>query len=219
MQQIQEQDHLVVYLVRHGRSAAHDSDKRQSPDSPLGEEGLKQARALAERMAKEKIDVVISSKWDRAFQTAEVVSKKIGIKLETIEGIHEKEQNPNLYGADLASEIHQRYMTEVKEFGDDLDWKFDGQGESLRDLIKRVVKFKSHLVSMHKHENVLVVSHGLFIRTFVILALLGDKYGDKTFYRIYTSLSCANTGISLLEFLPDKKHWELRYFNDHVHIK
>jgi broad specificity phosphatase PhoE len=219
MQQTEEQDHLIVYLVRHGRSTARDSDKRQSPDSPLGEEGLKQAKALAKRMAKEKIDVVISSKWDRAFQTAEIVSKKIGIKLETIEGVHEKEQNPNLYGADLASEVHQRYMDEVKKFGGDLDWKFDGQGESLRDLLKRAEKFKNHLISKHRRESVLVIGHGLFIRAFVILALLGDKYDDKTFYRVFTSLSCANTGISLLEFLPEKKHWELRYLNDHLHIR
>ncbi|HEX6976851.1 MAG TPA: histidine phosphatase family protein [Patescibacteria group bacterium] len=212
-------ENMEVYLVRHGKSADHEGDKRQSPDSPLGLEGIKQANALAQRMGKEKIDVVLSSKWDRARKTAQIVSKKIGKELETFEGIHEKEQNPSLYGANMNSDIQKKYIEEVEKFGSDLDWKFEGKGESIRDVIKRAASFKDHLISHHNNQNILVVTHGLFIRCFVILALLGEDYDDKVFSQIFRSISVANTSITLLEYVPDRKHWELRYLNDHLHIR
>lgn len=212
-------DHLNVFLIRHGESADHEGDKRQRPDSSLGDRGREQAKAVAERMLKEDIDVVFSSKLNRARETAEEISKKLGISVEIFEGIHEKEQNPDLYGADMASEVHQRYIAAVEKFGHDFDWKFDGKGESLNDLIKRANKFQEHLLKNHKKQNVLVVTHGLFIRAFVILSLLGDNFDEKTFYKIFTSISFANTGVTLLEYSSDRKHWELRYMNDHLHIR
>lgn len=210
---------MKIYLVRHGESEAHEGSKRQSPNSSLGAKGKKQAQAVAKRLKKEEIDVILTSKLNRAKETALAISKKLKVKLELFDGIHEKEQNPALYGADLASEVHQRYIQEVKKYGDDFDWKFDGEGESLRDLIERTSKFQRHLLKSHKNQNVLVVTHGLFIRAFVILALLGRKYEDSAFYGIFQSISTDNTGISLLEYDFDKKHWELRYLNDHLHIR
>lgn len=210
---------MKLYLVRHGKSNASENNKRQAPTSPLSEEGKKQALALAERMTKEEIDILISSKWDRAYQTAEAVSKKLNLKLETIEGIHEKEHHPDMYGVSLDNELFRKYWKEVEKKESNLDWKFGGRGESLRDLINRVEKFQKHLIENHKNQNVLVVTHGLFVRTFVILSLLQDKFNDEVFYKLFTSISIENTGITLLEYLPDRNHWELKFLNDHLHIK
>lgn len=208
-----------IFLVRHGKSNAHDGDRRQSPDSPLGGEGVRQAKALAERMTTENIDVIVSSRWDRAFQTAQLVSERLGLEVEVVDGIHEKEQSPKLYGSELTSEIHRRHATEVKKFGNNLDWKFDDEGESLRDLVGRVSRFRDYLIENHRNQNVLVVSHGLFIRTFIIASLLGEDYDDLTFYKIFTSISFDNTSVTLLEYDEKKTHWELKYLNDHSHIK
>ncbi len=210
---------MNLYLVRHGKTDAKENNRKQAPTSPLSEEGKKQALAVAERLAKEKIDVIISSKWDRAYQTAEAVANKLKLKLETIEGIHEKEHNPDIYGIDLDSILFKKYSEEVEKFENNLDWKFDGKGESIRDLINRAKKFQSYLIKKYKDENVLVVSHGQFIRAFVIFSLLGEDYNDKTFYKMYTSITTSNTGVSLFEYFPERKHWELIYLNDHLHIK
>lgn len=215
---LSQDDKLRLYLVRHGKSDAVENNKRQSPTSPLSEEGRKQATALSERMAKEKIDILISSKWDRAYQTAEAVSKKLSLKLETIEGIHEKEHHPDMYGVSLDSEIFRKYWEEVEKNEKNLDWKFGGKGESVRDLINRVEKFQKHLIEKHRNQSVLVVSHGLFIRTFVILSLLQGRVTDEVFYKLFTSISFENTGITLLEYSPERDHWELKYLNDHLHI-
>lgn len=210
---------MNLYLVRHGKTNAKENNRKQAPTSPLSDEGKKQASAVAERLTKEQIDVIISSKWDRAYQTAEAVAKKLEMKFETVEGIHEKEHNPDIYGVDLDSELFKRYSNEIENFDSDIDWKFDGIGESLRDLINRAKKFQGYLTKKYKDKNVLVVSHGQFIRAFVILSILGESYDDKTFYKIYTSMTISNTGISLFEYFPDRDHWELIYLNDHLHTR
>ncbi len=214
-----KQNKISVFLVRHGETLDHEGSKRQGPNSSLGTKGKEQAKSVSERLSKEKIDVILTSKLNRAIETTEEISKRLGINTEVFEGIHEKEQNPELYGADMASEIHQKYIEEVEKFGDDFDWKFEGKGESLRDLVKRAGEFQKHLIKSHNSQNVLVVTHGLFIRAFVVLALLGKDYDEKTFFRIFRSISFNNTGITLLEYNSEKNHWELRYMNDHLHIR
>ena len=211
---------MKVFLVRHAKTAVKEEPKvrRQAPESPLGKEGVKQAELLGNRLQREKIDLVFSSKWERAKQTAEQVAKKIGKKTELFEGIHEKVQHPDLSGADLSSEIHLQYVAEKERFGHDLDWKFRGQGESLREIIDRAIKFQHHIINNHLNQKVLVVSHGIFLECFVTVALLGENYDDDSFYKFARGLSFKNTGITLMEYELEKNRWQLRYLNDHLHL-
>jgi broad specificity phosphatase PhoE len=210
---------MNLYLVRHGKTGAKESNKQQTPTLHLSEEGRLQAIAVAKRLEKEKIDVVISSKWCRAFETAAIISKRIGLDTKTSEWIHEKKYNPCLYEVDLDSRLFMEYLSAAKKFEKDLDWRFDGAGESTRDLIVRVRKFQNYLIKNYINQNVLVVSHGLFIRAFIILAILGEKYDDDIFYQIYTSISINNAGVSYLDYSIDRNRWGLIYFNDHLHVE
>ncbi len=210
---------MNLYLVRHGKTDAKENNKKQDPTTPLSVEGIKQAEAVADRLLKEQVDVLISSKWDRAYQTAEFISKKLSLDLTTTEGIQEKEHNPIIYGVDRNSEVFKKFNEESETLGNNLDWKFEGKGESVRDLINRAIKFQKYLIDNYSDKNVLVVSHGQFIRAFTIISLLGLDYNDETFYKLYTSISPSNTGITHFEYDTERDHWELVYFNDHLHIR
>lgn len=212
---------MKVYLVRHAQSAEHEGQKRQSPNAVLGKNGLRQTELLAKRIIEEKenVDLIFSSKWERAKQTAENVARKLDQKVEYFEGIHEKHHSPSIYGLDVHGEAYCKYWEIIKKHASDLDWKYKGEGESLREVIQRAVNFKKHLLTHHLSQNILVFTHGIFIRCFITLCLLGDDYNDATFYKIFRSLSFQNTGITLLEYSPEKKHWEIIYLNDHRHLK
>jgi len=210
---------MKIYLIRHGESDAMDKSVRQTPDSPLGEKGFEQAGYVAKRFRNQEIDVVFSSTWVRAKQTAAGIAKALGKKLETFEGIHEKEQHPRLYGAGWASIIHNKYTKETEKNFHNLDWKFRGKGESLRDVIARAEKFKSHLIDKHKEQNVIAVTHGIFIRCFICVAVFGKKYDDESFIELYRTLSFNNTGVSLLEYEEENSRWHIRFINDHSHLE
>src|SRR5262249_1119805 len=67
----------TVYLIRHGESTENDrsSPIYQGEEALLTERGESQARLIAERAARLPIDVIVTSPYRRAVQTADVVSK------------------------------------------------------------------------------------------------------------------------------------------------
>jgi broad specificity phosphatase PhoE len=67
---------MRLYLIRHGKTDAYLENKRQSPESTLGELGKDQANRLAARLKNVEFDVLISSHWPRAKQTAEIIAQE-----------------------------------------------------------------------------------------------------------------------------------------------
>ncbi len=65
-----------LYLVRHAKAAPGDPDELR----PLTPEGREQARLLAERLAAETIDAVVTSPLLRARETAEVLGRACGLE-------------------------------------------------------------------------------------------------------------------------------------------
>ncbi len=210
---------MKLFLIRHAKSADHEALRRQTPTSPLGEEGKRQAQKVAQRMKEESVDVIFASKWDRARETAEYIAKAVEKEVELFDGIHEKEQNPVVYGLSIEDPVIKRYQEELAHFERDMHWKFDGQGESIHEVIKRAQAFCKHLEEEHSGQNVLVVSHGIFISIFVIRALLGKNYDEDAFIKLLYGISIKNTGITCMEYDPIKESWVLRYLNDHLHLK
>jgi len=75
----------TVYLIRHGQSEDNVREVFQSPESPLTKKGEKQAKNIAKRISKLSFDILISSPFKRAKQTAEIIAKKTNKKLELSE--------------------------------------------------------------------------------------------------------------------------------------
>ena len=57
---------MELILIRHGLPVR----SRENADPPLAEEGHDQARRVAGRLARERIDTVVSSTMRRALETA-----------------------------------------------------------------------------------------------------------------------------------------------------
>ena len=69
----------IFIVVRHGETHWNVEMRIQGQhDSPLTENGIAQAEALAGRLAAERIDALISSDLGRAMQTARVVPPLTG---------------------------------------------------------------------------------------------------------------------------------------------
>lgn len=209
---------MKVYLVRHGQTEEHAQRRRQTPDSRLSREGKKQVEAVAKRLAQEEIDLIFSSGWPRARQTAEIIAEKIEKPLEFFDYIHEKEQHPDLGGAKWESRIHKEFEENRLKNWSNLEWKFKGRGESLKDVATRAVKFKKHLEKVHLGQNLLVISHGDFIRSFVAICVLDEDLKNRSFARFCRGVHINNTGLSLVEYKEDEKFWSIQYLNEHLHL-
>ncbi|KKQ07997.1 MAG: Fructose-2,6-bisphosphatase [Parcubacteria group bacterium GW2011_GWB1_36_5] len=210
---------MILYLIRHGKTDIYLENKRQSPSTPLGELGRKQAKAMAEKMNLTKIDHLYSSDWPRAMQTAEYLSKSLSLEIKIHPHVHEIEKHHLLNDVADDSEINKRYLKEGMENKENFDWKFDGQGESLNDIINRGQKVIAFLEEQHPSDTVAIVSHGIFIMVLTSLILLGRDWDKKTFRKLSWALKVSNGGISSFKFDPQTKCWTMACFNDHSHLE
>jgi len=76
---------MKLYFLRHGIADWPDWDPARDHERPLTKDGVKkmkeQARAVADLDL--KIDVVLSSPYTRAYQTADIVAGKLGLEVKT----------------------------------------------------------------------------------------------------------------------------------------
>ena len=210
---------MILYLIRHGKTDAHLENRRQSPTTPLGELGKKQAEALAEKMNLSKIDHLYSSDWPRAIQTAEALSARSGLPIEIHPFVHEMQKSPMLDDIFDDSETNRQYQAGIKEHALNFDWKFNNEGESLNETIARAAKVIDFLVSEHNNDTVAIVTHGTFTAVLVSLMILGADFDKEAFKRLFMSLAIHNTGVSSFEYNPKTKYWKLLCFNDHGHLE
>ncbi len=215
---------MEVLFIRHAKSINYENNLRQTSDSRLGVIGKKQARKTSKVLKKYiktsdiKYDTIITSKWKRAIETAEIFSKELEIPIKSSKGIHEFISSPLIASQSLDSKIVRRFSKEVLKNSHNFDWKFNNEGESTRDVIKRAIKFKQELIKKYKNRNVIVVSHGFFITTFLVVLLLGEKYEDSLFKDISDKFKFNNCSLTKLKYDTKTNKWEINFLNDSRYI-
>ncbi len=135
-----------VILIRHCQ--AHG----QRPDAPLTEIGLRQAVVLRDFLAQHPIDLVASSEYCRARQTAEPLADALGLDVRVDARLNER-----TISADPVS--HWREIVRGS-FGDP-DLRAPG-GESAREVLARAWSALDELLS-DGHRMPALVSHGNWI--------------------------------------------------------
>ena len=73
---------MSILLIRHGETASNAARVVQTPQTPLSERGMAQARLLAERLSNAPITRIIASDMARARMTAESLRASTGAPLE-----------------------------------------------------------------------------------------------------------------------------------------
>lgn len=209
---------MKIYLIRHGQSQAHLLGQRQGPKTPLSEEGILQSKKASLVFKNLQLATIISSPWERALQTAKIISDCINIPVKVIDYIHEKKLHPDLYYANLDSDINKAYLRERYANDDNFNWKFKRSSESIAQVYKRAKSFKKYVLRNYKYKDILVVTHGIFLFCFIMSAILGKDFDEKFFMKLLANFVCSNAGISLLEYQENKDNWKLRYFNNISHL-
>ena len=158
--------YLQLYLVRHAESLGNIDPAFDQTDPPLSEHGVLQAKALGERFRQFKPDIIISSPLLRARLTAEEISKNTNTDIIFRNDIVE---NNTLYKDGKCTKIFE-------------------SDEELTLRAKTVLTFLKN--TYRNSENVVLVSHGVFIRYLIRTAL----DAPNKFFSSY------NTGITKINF-------------------
>jgi probable phosphoglycerate mutase len=154
---------LNIILIRHGETAWNAERRLQGHlDIPLNAEGERQAKLLAEALAPESIDLVVSSDLQRARQTAQAVAGLRNMPVHVAPGLRER-----CYGGFegmLYAEIEQRFPAEFAAWqARDVDAILpDGKnpGETFREFYTRATDAILAIAGAHPGRTVALVAHG-----------------------------------------------------------
>jgi probable phosphomutase (TIGR03848 family) len=179
-----------LVLVRH--AVTHHTGPILSgrlPGIDLSEEGVRQAEAVADRLATVPVAAVYASPIERTTQTAERIAARHGLAVRPLAGVIEAD-----YGEWTGARIAELAKTD--------EWKvvqvapsravFPG-GEALRAMQARTVATLEEVVGTHRHETVVVVSHADPIRA--AIAHFVGLHLDQ-----FQRLHVAPASVSVLEF-------------------
>lgn len=140
-----------LYYCRHGLSVMNEQGLLAgSTDTPLSENGRKQAAKAAETAKNLHIDLIVSSPLSRAHETATIIAREIGYPQEKII-------------------VDDR--TRERDFGDmegiawhlNIHFDYNDTVESYESIMARAAAVKDWLDD-RPEETILLVSHGAFIR-------------------------------------------------------
>ena len=163
-----------LLLARHGQTEWHSDNRYVSrTDIGLNETGREQARTLARRAEREKVNLVLSSPLGRALLTAKPAAAACNLEPETDERLRELDFG-EWEGRTLA-EIREEDPESVRRFEESAEHGFPG-GEPLHEGADRVLKVFACLSRSHAGETVLVVAHNTLLRL-ALCRMLGVELG------------------------------------------
>lgn len=148
---------MIIFLIRHGESTGDAEDRYGGDfDDHLTAKGKKQSEMLAMRLEGKGIEKIFSSPRFRAKETAEILSNKLGIEMEIVNNLRER----NFYGILTGmkkSEAKKKYPMLVEKLS---SYKNTIKGaEPYNDFKGRVIKAFITLAKA-KHKTVAIVTHG-----------------------------------------------------------
>ncbi len=196
-----------IYLVRHAQSEFNEKGIFQGRlDSDLTPLGFVQARMVANFLAGENIEAIISSPQRRAYKTALTIGDVLGIEVEIDERIREMS-----FGVLEGKNFWELFNNERDMM---LSWLKNPvknplpTQEPMESFEKRLLSFMED-IKKRKEDRIAVVGHGGTLHGIVCLAL---GLGLERLWQVHMD----NTGVSLLEF---DGSFRLAYLNKLCHLK
>jgi len=207
-----------IYLVRHGESEGNIGNLHGHPDHALTPKGHSQAEFIAARCAKLPVEALISSTFLRAQETASYIGKVLGKEAELSDLFVEVQAPSNLRNK-------PRDDAETTEAETILRANFGVEGFRYEDAdnfedIKTRAGRALELLSARPEENILVVTHGYFMRLLIAYALFGAELTPREAQRFVRTFHMENTGLTVLGYdaSQDLTPWWLWVWNDHAHL-
>jgi len=194
---------MEIVWIRHGEPERIAPGSGVAADPQLTAAGREQAQRLAEWLAVEEIDAVLSSPLRRAIDTATPVAEILGVEVETFEGIVEYDRDSDHYipTEELRATKDERWTAMV-------EGRWDEFGAELPEIFRaRVDEAVNAIVERFPGQRVAAVCHGGVINVALgsVLGILQPLWFEPG----YTSMSrmfASRAGIRSVASLNELAH-------------
>ena len=149
----------MIIFLRHGQ--AENNTKKilagRTPGINLTEDGKKQAEQAGKMLESLNVSAIYSSPIDRAIQTAEIVAKHCNVEYKTDDRLIEL--NMGQFTLMPYEEIFKKHGNVFLKFYEGSSEVSENGVETFAEVKKRVNEMVDFVISKHKHENVVLVTH------------------------------------------------------------
>ena len=176
----------MIYFIRHGQTNWNIEKKLQGQtDIPLNNSGRKQAEEAAEEIVKKlKIDRIISSDLSRAIETAEIINKRIGVKITLDKRL--REENYGEYEGRQVADITVEQWNILNETPEKV------KAESRKQLYERAKDFINNFKDVG---NTLIVTHAALLRMILYYSQNKEGYNKDSYSKFAENLIINNAKV------------------------
>lgn len=205
-----------VYFVRHGETTHNLKGLVQDGTPLLTELGGQQAEVVADRLRHLNFSHLIVSDYERTKQTAAPVARLTGMTPVYTPLFREIRRPSVFFHTERAAAAYQDFMKmSLEKFNSDPAWRHFDE-ENFEDTIVRATKALEYVQSLE--DDVVVVSHGHFIRFIVALVGTDMQLDGPMWSKMIHSFHAVNTGITTLQYDESADKWQILTFNDIAHF-
>jgi broad specificity phosphatase PhoE len=173
----------TIYLIRHSKNeviedSIGDTLQEKNENTELSQEGHSIIENISKNNELKNIDVIYSSNYKRAFQTAEHIAKENNLNI-----IVDKRFGERKFGISSWDEKPKDF--EIRQFSDE-NFKTPN-GECIKEVQKRMYEAINDILNKHKGKKVVVLSHGtaslsLLKKWCEVSFLMPIKFNDKEIF-------------------------------------
>ena len=200
---------LKLIIVRHCETQGNEQKIFQgNTETPVNSNGYFQLGLLSARLENEKIDAIYSSPQERAITTAKAINEFHNVKIITKNDL--REINIGGFEKKNIEQVAKLFPNEARTWNEKFyDFKAPN-GESIKEVFKRVSNSLGEIISENDNKTVAVISHGCSIRA-MMCYLLGKKLEEIADVPLGT-----NTAVSIVEI--DKNENRVIAMSDTSHL-
>lgn len=202
---------MRLIFVRHGDTVAKVEEGIQSPNNPLSELGIIQAKKVGHELVKYNIDAFLTSPLPRARDTSDLINETLHKEIIVNDLLVEVTWPTALIGKKLDDPMVEEYrkLRNENNIAGTL-WHYSDE-ENFIDLKTRARKLLDEIKSL-KVQTVLAVSSATFMKVIVMVMCHGDDVTWETYSDFLNFTIPKHTSISTFN-LDEKGKWHLDMWN------
>lgn len=190
----------TLYLIRHGETHGNRTGRFQTYDTPLSDNGRRQAERLAARLVAESpFSALYTSDLHRTRETAQILAARLALAPVETPALRELDCGDwkGRMRTEMEAETPGRLAAWVRGGGRE---RFEGEaGECVEDVRARALPFLDQVLARHPGERVALVSHGWTIAIMLAHIHTWDHHEAFAEQRI----QLGNTAVSIVEVAAD----------------
>jgi broad specificity phosphatase PhoE len=192
---------MHVYFVRHGETQGNTRHIHQSPNTPLSKRGCDMVRTLASVLRPINPDLLISSEYTRAIESARIIGLHVGLEPITNGLFYEIVRPSKFYNTSIFSLETLWYALLSMIHKNNKTWQYE-DAENAYTVSERAKKARAYIESLSStHNAIVIVSHTVFINIMVMYVCRNTMLDFFDMIRTFLHIrNTHNAGLIHLEY-------------------